>query len=70
VKLAIAALRDRLAYQGVSLGAIALLASAALAFAVSATHERIVAAEARDLQASLQTSGSRPGMEVGFRNWR
>jgi hypothetical protein len=32
VKLAIAALRDRLAYQGASLGVIALLASTALVF--------------------------------------
>ncbi len=53
MKLAIAGLRDRLAYQGVSLGVIALVASAALAFAVSGTRERIAAAEARDLQASL-----------------
>jgi len=53
VKLAIAGLRDHLACQGVSLGVIALVASAALAFAVNGTRERIVAAEARDLQASL-----------------
>jgi electron transport complex protein RnfG len=32
---------------------IALLASTALVFAVSGTHDRIAAAEARDLQASL-----------------
>lgn len=49
----LAVLRDRLAYQGVSLGLVALLASAALSLGNSLTGPAIAAAEARDLQASL-----------------
>lgn len=47
------ALRDRLAYQPVSLGLFALVASAALALAFDATREHIAAAEQRDMQMSL-----------------
>lgn len=46
-------LRDLLPYQPALLGAVALAASAALAWAHGATREHIAAAEARDLQASL-----------------
>lgn len=46
-------LRAGLAYQGVSLGVIALLAATALAVADRLTREPIAAAAARDLQASL-----------------
>ena len=53
MKHVLATLRDRLAYQGLSLGVMALLASAALVFAVAGTRDRIAAAEARDLQTSL-----------------
>ena len=53
MKHVLATLRDRLAYQGLSLGVMALLASAALVFAVAGTRDRIAAAEARDLQISL-----------------
>jgi electron transport complex protein RnfG len=49
----LAALREKLSYQGLSLGLIALLTSAALAIANSATHDKIIEAEQRDLQASL-----------------
>ncbi|MDK9726225.1 MAG: electron transport complex subunit RsxG [Sterolibacteriaceae bacterium MAG5] len=49
----LAVLRDRLAYQGISLGLVALLASAALSLGNSLTGPAIAAAEARDLQASL-----------------
>ena len=48
-----AATRERLPYQGISLGMTALVASAALVFANSATRPEIAAAAARDLQASL-----------------
>lgn len=48
-----AATRERLSYQGISLGVMALLASAALVFANHATREAIAAAAARDLQVSL-----------------
>jgi len=48
-----AATRERLPYQGISLGLMALAASAALVFANHATRDAIAAAEARDLQASL-----------------
>ncbi len=53
MKHVLATLRDCLIYQGISLGVMALLASAALVFAVAGTRDRIVAAEARDLQTSL-----------------
>lgn len=46
-------LRDRLAYQPVSLGLFALVASAALALAHTVTKEHIVAAEQRDIEASF-----------------
>ena len=49
----LAVLRDRLAYQGISLGLVALLASAALSLGNSLTGPAIAAAEARDLQTSL-----------------
>jgi electron transport complex protein RnfG len=49
----LAAMREKLSYQGISLGTIALLTSAALAIANSATHDKIIEAEKRDLQASL-----------------
>jgi electron transport complex protein RnfG len=45
--------RLRLAYQPLSLGIMALLTSAALVFANQITRPAILAAEARDLQASL-----------------
>ena len=45
--------RDRLAYQPLSLGIVALLASAALSVANQATLPKIAEAEERDLQASL-----------------
>lgn len=45
--------RERLAYQPILLGGIALAAAAALAFASSATRDQIAAAEAQDMQASL-----------------
>ncbi|MDP2794124.1 MAG: electron transport complex subunit RsxG [Sulfurisoma sp.] len=51
--LDIAQVRDRLSYQGVSLGIFALLASAALGLANESTRDAIAAAEARDLAASL-----------------
>ena len=46
-------LRDKLAYQPISLGFVALIASAALAVAFDATKEHIAAAEQRDMQMSL-----------------
>ena len=46
-------LRDKLAYQPISLGIIALIASAALALAYSATKDHIAAAEQHDMQMSL-----------------
>ena len=49
----LAEVREKLSYQGISLGVIALLTSAALAIANNATHDEIIAAEKRDLQASL-----------------
>ncbi len=45
--------RNRLAYQPLSLGVVALLASAALVLANQATHPKIVEAEERDLQTTL-----------------
>ncbi|MBA3904267.1 MAG: hypothetical protein C0522_11445 [Rhodocyclaceae bacterium] len=46
-------LREKLPYQPTLLGAVALMAGAALAFANSATRGHIAAAEARDMQATL-----------------
>jgi electron transport complex protein RnfG len=46
-------LRDQLHYQPLSLGLVALLASASLAVAYGATKDHIAAAERRDLQMSL-----------------
>jgi electron transport complex protein RnfG len=46
-------LRGKLVYQGLLLGGVALLTSAALAFASRATEADIRAAEAADLKASL-----------------
>jgi electron transport complex protein RnfG len=46
-------LRDRLAYQPLLLGTVALLAGAALAVAAELTQSHIAAAEARDLQQTL-----------------
>jgi electron transport complex protein RnfG len=45
--------REKLSYQPVSLGIVALLTSAALAFGNHLTHDEILKAEERDLQASL-----------------
>jgi len=45
--------RERLSYQPISLGIVALLTSAALALGNHATHTDILKAEERDLQASL-----------------
>ncbi len=45
--------REKLTYQPLSLGLIAMVTSAALAFGNFATHEDILKAEERDLQASL-----------------
>lgn len=53
MNLEFARLRAGLSYQGMSLGLMALLASAALALANDLTRGRIAAAEARDLQATL-----------------
>ncbi len=47
------AIREKIAYQPILLGTFALLASAALALASSATGEAIAAAEAKDLRDSL-----------------
>lgn len=49
----LAAIREQLSYQPALLGAMALLAGAALAFANTATRGPIAAAEARDMQATL-----------------
>ncbi len=49
----LAATREQLSYQGVSLGMMALIASAALVIASNATRLPIAAAEAHDLQTSL-----------------
>jgi electron transport complex protein RnfG len=46
-------LRDTLAYQPISLGIIALAASAALALSFNATKDHIAAAEQHDMQMSL-----------------
>lgn len=46
-------LRDKLAYQPISLGFVALIASAALAVVFDATKDHIAAAEQRDMQMSL-----------------
>lgn len=45
--------RERIGYQGLSLGVVALVASAALATGNRLTHEAIAQAQARDLAASL-----------------
>ena len=45
--------REKLTYQPVSLGIVALLSSAALALANHATHDDILKAQENDLQASL-----------------
>lgn len=45
--------RDKLSYQGISLGFVALAASAALVTANDSTRDAIAEAEARDLQNSL-----------------
>ncbi len=47
------AIREKIGYQPVLLGAVALLASAALAVASSSTSAAIAAAEAKDLRDSL-----------------
>ena len=47
------AIREKIGYQPLLLGAIALLASGALALASSATGDAIAAAEAKDLRDSL-----------------
>lgn len=49
----LALFRDKLAYQGISLGVVAMLASSALVFGNRLTHEAIAKAEARDLANSL-----------------
>lgn len=51
--MTLAELRDRLPYQPLSLGIVALLASAALSVAYSATKDHIAAAELHDMQMSL-----------------
>jgi electron transport complex protein RnfG len=50
----IKALQEKIGYHGIFLGLIGLLASAALATADLATHDDIIAAEKRDLEASLK----------------
>jgi len=50
----IKALQQKIGYHGVFLGLIGLLASAALATADRVTHDKILAAEKRDLEASLK----------------
>jgi len=45
--------REKLSYQPISLGIVAMLTSAALAFGNHLTHDDILKAEQRDLQASL-----------------
>ena len=47
------AIREKIGYQPILLGTFALLASGALAWASSATHAAIAAAEAKDLRDSL-----------------
>lgn len=47
------AMRDKLGYQPLLLGAVALLTSGALAWAAAATKDAIAAAEAKDLRDSL-----------------
>lgn len=49
----LALLRDKMAYQGLSLGAVAMLCAAALVVGNNLTHEDIAQAEAADLAASL-----------------
>lgn len=49
----LALVRDKLSYQGISLGIVALVASAALSVGNNLTGPAIAEAEARDLQASL-----------------
>jgi electron transport complex protein RnfG len=51
--VSLAALRDKLAYQAVLLGGVALAASAALALANMHTRDPIARAQARDLELSL-----------------
>lgn len=51
--MSLEALRERLSYQGLLLGTVALVCVAALAVAARLTHEDIAAAEARDLERSL-----------------
>jgi len=46
--------RDKLAYQPVSLGVVAMLSGLALVVANTATQPGIAAAEQRDLQSSLE----------------
>ena len=46
-------LRDKLAYQGISLGIVAMLAATALVVGNQLTHDAILKAEADDLAASL-----------------
>ncbi len=50
---ALAVMREKLSYQGISLGFIALATSAVLAMANMATHDGIINAEREDLKASL-----------------
>lgn len=50
----IKALQEKIGYHGIFLGLVGLLASAALATADMVTHDKIVAAEKRDLEASLK----------------
>ena len=50
----IKALQQKIGYHGIFLGLIGLLASAALATADLVTHDKILAAEKRDLEASLK----------------
>ena len=52
-KLRLEAVREKLPYQPVLLGTVALLAGVALTFSYNATREFIVAAEARDMQQTL-----------------
>jgi electron transport complex protein RnfG len=50
----LAGLRDRLVYQGLSLGVVAMIAAAALAIGNRLTHEAIGQAETADLASSLR----------------
>lgn len=52
-RFSLEAVREKLPYQPVLLGSVALIAGAALTFSNQATREHIVAAEARDMQATL-----------------